>query len=316
MTTPSIPTVLVGVDGSAHSLEALDFAADEALLRDGALRVVNVIHWPVLEIASAPERAPTIDGTLIRDARSEVDAAARRAARRHPGLRVTTAVIAGTPASVLIEESDTAELLVVGSRGRGGFAGLVTGSAVSQVASNARCPVVVARRPSREQTDEAEGPVVVGVDGSPHSIRAVEFAFDEASRRGVPLVAVAVWSEPLHPSNGGQKRAEDEAGAAEAAATRALAEALAAYRSRYPGLSVRSELIRSTDTEEALVQRSAGAALTVVGSRGRGELAGAVLGSVGQALIHHAESPVAIVRPEPQPEPDPEPDQEQKPADA
>jgi nucleotide-binding universal stress UspA family protein len=313
MTAPRTAPVLVGVDGSDHSLAALDFAADEALLRDSALRIVTVIHWPAHATGAPPERGPEIDGTLMRDARSEADAAARRAARRHPGLRVTTDVITGTPAGVLIEESDTAELLVVGPRGQGGFAGLVTGSAVTQVAMNARCPVVVARRPREAGPEGAEGPVVVGFDGSPHSLRAVEFAFDEASRRGVPLVAVSVWRPPPHPPNGGQKRAEEEADAAEAEIARVLADALAAPRRDYPGLVVRTELIRSTDTEETLVRRSAGAALIVVGSRGRGELAGSVLGSVGQALVHHAASPVAIVRPDsaadapPLPDPPPPP---------
>jgi nucleotide-binding universal stress UspA family protein len=299
MSTPQVPTVLVGVDGSQHSLEALDVAADEALLRDSALRVVHVLNWPVLADAPARETGLEINGALIREARSEVDAAARRAARRHPQLRVTTDVIPGAPAGVLIEESARAELLVVGARGRGGFAGLVTGSAATQVATNARCPVVVARGPGAA-AEEVEGPVVVGVDGSPHSVRAVGFAFDEASRRGVPLVAVSVWSESVHPPNGAQKRAEHEAGEAEAAAMVMLNDVLARHREQYPGLTVRAELVRSTETEEALVARSGGAALIVVGARGRGELAGAVLGSVGQALIHHAECPVAVVRAEPE----------------
>jgi nucleotide-binding universal stress UspA family protein len=299
MSTPHVPTVLVGVDGSEHSLEALDLAADEALLRDGALRVLHVLNWPVLAAPPAPGTGLGINGALIREARSEVDAAARRAARRHPNLRVTTDVIPGAPAGVLIEESSSAELLVVGARGRGGFAGLVTGSAATQVATNARCPVVVARG-LRSAAEDVEGPVVVGVDGSPHSVRAVEFAFDEASRRGVPLVAVSVWSEPVHPTNGSQERAEHEAEEAEAAAAQTLDGALARHRGQYPGVTVRAELIRSTDTEQALVARSGGAALIVVGSRGRGALAGAVLGSVGQALIHHAECPVAVVRADPE----------------
>jgi nucleotide-binding universal stress UspA family protein len=298
MTPAPTPCVLVGIDGSDHSLDALDLAADEALLRDCPLRVLTVIHWPVLAAAPAPAVAPAIDGALLRNARSEVDAAARRAARRHPDLRVTTDVVAGTPAGVLIEESANAEVLVVGHRGTGGFAGLVTGSVTSQVASSARCPVLVAHGPDLGSSDAPEGPVVVGVDGSPHSARAVEFALDEASRRGVPLVAVGVWSPPVHPSNGGSTRAEEEQAAARDTAARTVAEVLDRHRDRYPALPVATELIEDTAAENALVRRSAGAALIVVGSRGRGALAGALLGSVGQALVRHAACPVAIVRPD------------------
>jgi nucleotide-binding universal stress UspA family protein len=295
MRAPPAPCVLVGIDGSDHSLEALDLAADEAVLRDCPLRVVTVMHWPILAAPAAPESASEIHGSLIRAARSDVDSAARRAARRHPGLRVTTDVMAGAPAGVLIDESATAGLLVVGHRGAGGFVGLVTGSVATQVATRARCPVLVAH-PTDVGPDVPEGPVVVGVDGSPHSERAVEFAFDEASRRGVPLVAVQVWSPPLHPANGGSRRTEEEADAAQEVAARSVAEVLRPHRRRYPGLTVTTELPRSTDVEDTLVRRSKGAALIVVGSRGRGALAGALLGSVGQALVHHGECPVAIVR--------------------
>jgi nucleotide-binding universal stress UspA family protein len=298
MTTPPPPYVLVGIDGSDPSLEALDLAADEAILRDCLLRIVSVIHWPVLSAPVGPESGWEIDGALIRDARGEVDAAARRASRRHPGLHITTDVLAGAPASVLIEESSAAELLVVGHRGRGGFAALVTGSVPAQVATSARCPVLVARPAAPGAGEHPEGPVVVGVDRSAHAARAVEFAFDEASRRGVPLVAVQVWTEPVHPSNGAPARADDEACAARDEARHTVATALGGYREKYPGLAVEVELIRSADTEDALVRRSDGAALMVVGSRGRGALAGALLGSVGHALIHHAACPVAIVRPD------------------
>jgi nucleotide-binding universal stress UspA family protein len=298
VTSSPSPHVLVGVDGSEPSLDAVDLAADEAVLRDSLLRIVHVIHWPVLSAPTGPRQGLEIDGALIRDARGEVDAAARRASRRQPALHITTDVLAGAPASVLIEESSAAELLVVGHRGRGGFAPLVTGSVPAQVATNARCPVVVARPPVPARPDAPEGPVLVGVDRSPHAARAVEFAFDEASRRGVPMVAVSVWTEPVHPSNGAPARADDEAAEAEEAARHTLSAALAGYREKYPGLVVECELIRSGDTEDALVRRSDGAALVVVGSRGVGELAGAVLGSVGNALIHHAACPVAIVRPD------------------
>jgi nucleotide-binding universal stress UspA family protein len=288
MTTPPRRVVLVGVDGSDESLAAVDLAADEALLHNSPLRVVSAIHW-------------TIDGTVVRDARSEVDAAARRASRRHPGLLVTTAVLVGLPASVLVEQAAHAHLLVVGHRGRGGFATLVSGSVPAQVATIAPCPVLVARPATPGAQTEPEGPIVVGVDGGVHAARALRFGFEEASRRGVPLVAVQVWAEPPHPSNGNTDRVAAETAAAREAAAGILRTALADVRTAYPGVPVTTELIRSPDVEEALVQRSASASLTVVGSRGAGGLAGALLGSAGHALIHHAASPVAIVRPDSDP---------------
>jgi nucleotide-binding universal stress UspA family protein len=280
--------VLVGVDGSDDSLEALDLAADEAALRDCALRVVTVLRLPA---------APSGPDARLRDARGDVDAAARRATRRHPALDVTTDVLTGAPAAVLVERSTDAELLVVGHRGRGGFTALVTGSVPAQVAANARVPVLVARPRERTDPDEPEGPVVVAVDGSAHAAEAVEFACDEASRRGVPLVAVQVWSEPVHPANGRSERAGDEADAAESTAARTLTAALAPARAGYPGLTVVPELIRSAEVEESLVRRSSGATLIVVGARGTGRLSGALLGSAGTALVRHAACPVAIVRP-------------------
>ena len=285
MTTRPRRVVLVGVDGSDESLAAVDLAADEALLHNSPLRVVSAIHW-------------TVDGTVVRDARSEVDAAARRAVRRHPDVPVSTAVLVGVPASVLVEQAARARLLVVGHRGRGGFATLVGGSVPAQVATNAPCPVLVARPATPGAENEPEGPIVVGVDGGAHAARALTFGFEEAARRGVPLVAVQVWAEPPHPSNGNTARAAAESAAAEQAADGVLTTALAGARTAYPGVPVTTELIRSPDVEEALVQRSAGASLIVVGSRGAGGHAGALLGSAGHALIHHAASPVAIVRPD------------------
>ncbi|MCW2609202.1 MAG: uspA protein [Cryptosporangiaceae bacterium] len=283
MTTPTPPTVLVGVDGSDASLAAADLGADEAVLHHCRLRLVGVLH--------------RIDGAAMRTARSELDAAARRVSRRHPGLAVTTAVLVGMPGNVLVEESARAELLVVGYRGRGGFAAVVGGAVHAQVATSARCPVLVARPEAPGAETAPEGPIVVGVDGSVHAARAVAFGFEEAARRGIPLVAVQVWSVPPHPPNGDPTRAATEAAAAERQADAVVTAAVTGIRDEYPGVPVVTELIHGADVEETLVRRSAAASLTVVGSRGVGGVAGALLGSVGHALIHHAHSPVAIVRP-------------------
>ncbi|MFC7615699.1 universal stress protein [Actinokineospora soli] len=160
-------------------------------------------------------------------------------------------------------------LVVLGSRGLGGFGGLLLGSTAVQVAAHARCPVVVVR-------GERSGDVVVGVDGSAHSVEAIAFAFGEAQRLGAGVVAVTAGSQ------------EDEA-------ARALAESVAGWAERYPDVPVRRSVVRG-HAARALVDAAADAALLVVGSRGAGGFRGMLLGSVSQGVLHHATCPVAIVR--------------------
>jgi nucleotide-binding universal stress UspA family protein len=125
--------------------------------------------------------------------------------------------------------------------------------------------------------DNAVGPVVVGVDGSAGSGAAVGFAFEEAARRGTGLTAVHAW------------------GALEGAESRVLSESLAGWSQRYPEVAVRQELVRGRPAA-ALIEQSRSAQLVVTGARGRGSFAGLLLGSVSQAVLHHAECPVVVVR--------------------
>jgi nucleotide-binding universal stress UspA family protein len=277
------PAVVVGIDGSYPSLTALDFATDEAAWRDLPLRIVHAFGTPDRSdrTATAEPRAET--RWMVADAKF-------RALARQPDLEVSTHLVGGPADRALLARSWPAELLVVGSRGLGGFPGLLAGSVSTRVATTARCPVVVV---PGERTAPG-GLVLLGVDAVQPSSAATEFAFEEAVQREAALTAVYGWASPRgregHGLSTGGGFAE-----AKGAATRELAEALAGWSQKYPDVVVRREVVHSLDPARLLVARSSGAAIVVVGSRRRGEVRSLLLGSVGYALIHQAACPVALV---------------------
>ena len=186
---------------------------------------------------------------------------------------------------------------MVGARGGGGFAALRLGSTAIQLLQLAPGPVVVVREPDPGTVPgTAAGQIVVGVDGSELSRRAVRFAFDEAATRGVRLTAVHAWFRPWHPA----LRSVEASGAVdwsflEADAAALLAESIAPVRHQFPDVDVTERLVDG-QPGEALLDASSGAELLVVGSRGRGGLAGLVLGSVSHGVVHRAHCPVAVIR--------------------
>lgn len=145
---------------------------------------------------------------------------------------------------------------------------------------------------------EVAGPIVPGVDGSSAGAGAVEFAFVEASLRGAELVAVhawTTWNAPLPPPQAKAMPFANEPGTPAASEERLLSEALAGRRDKYPGVRVKGKVVHG-GTREALIAASHTARLLVVGARGRGGFSGLLPGSVSQALLHHAHSPVAVIR--------------------
>ncbi|MDO3685710.1 universal stress protein [Micromonospora sp. C28ISP2-4] len=273
--------VVVGVDGSEPATRAVRLAAREARRRNRPLRVVHGFIWPLLRVpVSAPAGSPPGAGLRNQAGQLVADAVAVAEAES-PGLRVTGEIIDGEAAAVLLGESPTAAVIVLGDRGLGGFAALVVGSVAVQVASYADCPVLIARG-----TGHADGPVVAGVDGSTLSRAAVEFAAETASARGAPLHVV--HARPAPRGRGDATRAEED--------ERVLTEALAGIGERWPDLTVHAEAVRAKPVA-ALTTASAEAQLVVVGRQGRGELGGLLLGSVSQAILHRSACPVAVVRP-------------------
>ncbi|MFC0028081.1 universal stress protein [Micromonospora chaiyaphumensis] len=281
--------ILVGYDGSADATVALNWALDEAGRSGRPVRLAYVFEWLTVAGWIGPGVAPGVwpDETARRQVEDLVRRAAADAAADRPGLTVHGEVFDGPPALVLQERSAEAGMLVLGSRGHGGFAGLLTGSTAVSVTAHAHCPVIVVRdgRPA------TSGPVVVGTDGSPSSVQALGFAVERAAQRDVPLRALRVWEPP------GEGRVPPGFDPEEAAATeRAAAEAdLVPWREAFPDVPV--EVVANPGSPAALlVEESRSAQLVVVGSRGRGGLRGMLLGSVSQQLIQHAQCPVAVVR--------------------
>lgn len=223
-------------------------------------------------------------------------AAARAAARRvAPRTEVESEVVPGSPVAVLTTEARDAQLLVVGSRGRGRLEGLIAGSVGVALTSSAPCPVVVVRGEERDPDEMARLPMVVGVDGTADD--AIAFAFDAAASRHAELVAVHVWRPVTGPFDRDPLRDPPAIRDEELhSLDDRLAEYLAGWAQKHPQVLVRRLLVHGRPAP-CLLEQAQQAQLVVVGSHGRGELAGLVLGSVGKVLVHHAPCPVAVVRP-------------------
>lgn len=265
-----IRPIVVGVDGSPESIQALRWAVDEARLRRRALRLVNAYSWPVPMVPMAPP-PPVWSESSLREAAEAV--VGQAVAEVDAGdVRVSTAVLAGPAPYVLMEEARGAELLAVGHRGRGGFATLLLGSVAATVSAHAPGPVAVIRPYATDP--RPTGLVLVGADGSPGSATAVGFAFDEADLRGVE-VGVLHSSE----SDDGQW----------------LREWVQPWRDKHPQVQVRW-LLTAERPAGALVEAARAAELVVVGSRGHGGFAGLLLGSVSQQVVNHAPCPVVVAR--------------------
>jgi nucleotide-binding universal stress UspA family protein len=255
-------TAVVGVDGSEGALGAVESAATEARLFGCPLEVVHAFVWPELRV---PQVGGS-DGPLLRqEAERIVAEAVERARRAAPDVAVTGRVETGAAAPVLIRSSLDAALVVVGDRGLGGFSGLLVGSVAVALVEHGRCPVLVVRgRPA------PEGPVVVGVDGSEAAAAATDLALAFAAAHGAALRVVTV-----SPSGDGE--------------TDGALQHLDTH-----GVAV-ERVVQDGDARRALIAASHEARLVVVGSRGRGGFAGLLLGSVSQAVLHHAACPVAVV---------------------
>ncbi|MFD4248445.1 universal stress protein [Amycolatopsis thermoflava] len=284
--------IVVGVDGSEEATRALRWAVEAARQRHEPLHIVHGFA-PITGFDGAGLAVLQQAHDELVDAADDLVADAVRTAREAggPDLTITTDRPTESGAPALIEASRAARTVVLGCSGTGGFTGMLVGSTTVEVAAHARCPVVVVR--GRENAD---GPVVVGVDGSPVGERALAAAFEEASWRGAGLVAVHVWSDV---DSGGypsmvpialdwEEIAADE--------RRLLAERLAGWQEKYPDVVVERVVARDRPRRQ-LLSWSAKAQLVVVGSRGRGGFRGLLLGSTSQALIHHAQCPVMVVRP-------------------
>jgi len=289
-TNGSVRPILVGIDGSSSALAAARWAAREAVVRRAPIRLVYAFGWmPVHDADDPVQIVPDARDALRRTAEERLAAAAAQVGEVAPDVAVSQEVTTGMAAALLVSLSGEAQLAVVGHRGLGGFAGLVIGSVSAALAAHAACPVVVVRGPDAPRQD---GPIVVGLDGSPQSEAALAFAVEAAVARRVPLRAVRAWLDPAVPYVVTGPADWDEEVKRQQGL---LSEQLVGWREKYPELRVEPVLVQDRPAH-ALAQSTGDAQLVVVGSRGRGGLTGMLLGSVSQAMLQHAECPVAVVR--------------------
>ena len=283
--------LVVGVDGSAASYAAVGWTAQEATIRGLPVRLVHVVAPTSMSSTEAPNDTITHEQEVR--ARHVIDQARRivDGVQGEARLKVRVEIRYAGVLATLVDASRDAHMIVVGARGFDGFGWHMLGSVSAGLLHHAHCPVTIVRDPEsagREIHDDA--PVVVGIDGSRASEAATALAFDEASRRRVPLVALHAWSDVgVFPILGMDWHVYRDEG------DEVLGERLAGWQEIYPDVQVHRRLVCDVPARW-LVNESDSAQLVVLGSRGRGGFDGLHLGSVSSAVAQSARVPVIVVR--------------------
>lgn len=284
--------IVVGIDGSDTALGAAQWAAEFADKHALPLTLLNAIPRLNWHFAGVDQPAELESG----DAGGSVLDAAEAAVRTtHPDLEIRTTVVKGSVATVLADAAESARLLVVGT-GAGDHRAL--GGHVVRITHRAHCPVVVWRSPVARRTGKPL-PVVVGVDESDESARALAEAFDIARLLHAPLIVAHMWEIGAAVGMGdlgGQGNMDWQLlELLEAQQRQQMDELVAPFARKYPNAHV-NKVFKDVSPAKGLTDLSEQAQLVVVGSHGRGRLADSLMGSVSQNLIHHAECPVLVVR--------------------
>lgn len=281
----SVACVVAAVDGSPESLRAVDWAVDDAFRRGVGLRLVIASVWEQFEQETVDDMELAPERKAIEEV---LDSAAERASARRPGVAVDTELLAEDVLSALLGLQRYSPLLVLGTRGRGGFPGLLLGSVSLRVAARAAYPVVVVRG-EREPAEVGRGRVVLGV-GSHDVSAAAEFAVEEAVAGHADLELVHAWRPEIDMS--GMSVVMDAGAAADRAQN--LLGAVPLSETGAGGLRVRRKAVQGRSAS-SLLRAAAGADLLVLGARRRHDHPGLQLGSVNHAMLHHSPCPVAIV---------------------
>jgi len=290
---PGDRAIVVGFDGSEQARQAARWAAHEASSRGCGLVIVHALRGPVPDLVYTPMSMPlpeAVSDQAVRS-RAENDLAelAADCERQWSDVDIQTCLEYGNPAEVLSRTGRNADLIVVGSSGHSGLARTLLGSVSADLVHRPEHPVVVVRDDANH-----DGRVVVGVDGSETSEKAIDFAFEFAARHHRDLLAVHAWADlpvdALAPVrewdyNWDQVRAESDA---------LIARCLAGHQERHPDVRV-GRVVSFDGPAHALLNAAKDAGLLVVGSHGRGFLRRALLGSVSHAVLYQAPCSVAVV---------------------
>jgi len=282
-----VERIAVGVDGSEAADRALQWAVAEAELHGAAIDLVHVyvIH-PYASMFGDTDR------TL---AEARLDAVVDRNRGLLDRVRWSSTMVdaAGAAAGALIDAAVGADLLVVGSRGVGGFPHLALGSTAYRTAAHAPAPVAVVR--SDERTTDGARPLVVGIDDAPVSRRALRWALEEAERRATSVTVVHSYLLPvdLAPAAVLDQRRFTRARAQARDAAGALVDRVVGAARIPAGVEV-DRIIEAGPPAGALLDHAKGR-LLVVGTRGQGTFSRAIFGSVSQQVLHHADHSVVVV---------------------
>jgi nucleotide-binding universal stress UspA family protein len=290
--------IVVGVDGSTYSNEAVAWAAREAAMRNAPLKVVHVVYpaigglsgWGMMTPAPLPEELGQLQEQRAHAVIHDAVATAKAAVDGSDRLHLSSEVLWSTLVPTLVDLTKEAQMIVVACRGEGALARGLLGSVSTALVHHAHCPVAVIHGDAARPAGFAQAPVLVGIDGSTASESATAIAFDEASWRGVDLVALHAWSDADWP-----EFPVMEASAIRATAEDVLAQRLAGWQERYPDVTVQRVVVFDHPARHLLGQ-SESAQLVVVGGHGRGGFAGMLLGSVSSAVAHAAHVPVLVAR--------------------
>jgi nucleotide-binding universal stress UspA family protein len=278
-------------------MAAVRWAAREATMRNVPLTLIHALAPPipgtpimVLPAAPIPDELYEPGEERARQLLSDAVKTAEDSAVGNGSPKINTEVFVSGPLTMLVEQSEDAEMVVVGSRGQSTWRRALLGSVSTGLIHHAHCPVAVIHDEFSTHLQPTDSPVLVGIDGSPASELATAIAFDEASWRGAELVA-------LHAFNDADMSGVPsmEWSALQSAATKTLAERLAGWQERYPDVTVR-RLVVWDQPARHLLDKAQSAQLVVVGSHGRGGFAGMLLGSVSMAVVHTARVPVIVAR--------------------
>jgi nucleotide-binding universal stress UspA family protein len=282
--------ILVGVDGSAESDAAIRWATHEAVMRRAPMTLAHVVapvvaSWPMGPMhGSITEWQGNNAQHVLEQARKTVQACVTKSELPD----VHTEILHSSIVPTLVDASEGMQMVVVGSRGTGALGRLLLGSVSTGLVHHASCPVAVIR--PEPASSDSDAPVLLGIDGSPASEAATAMAFDEASRRGVGLVALHAWSDvAVFPILGMDWHKYESQG------HEILGERLAGWQEQYPDVQVQRRLV-CDQPARWLIRESEHAQLVVVGSRGRGGFASTWLGSVSSAVAQSADIPVLVVR--------------------